>query len=127
MATYVLAVNTTGGAGVSAGNTQTAFEVRGWIDSIYYDFHASAPGATTDTVVSEVGGANQTIQTLTNTATDVIKYPVRQNHDNAGSAVAGSYDRFYVNGKLKVAVAQCNDLTPAVTVTITVIEDENSV
>lgn len=112
--------------GVSAGNTQTAFEVRGWIDSIFYDYHASAPG-TTDTVVSEVGGANQTIQTLTNTNTDVIKYPVRQNHDNAGTAVAASYDRFYVNGKLKVAVAQSNDLTPSVTVTITVIEDENSV
>lgn len=125
MATYVLAVNTTGGAGVSAGNTQTAFEVRGWIDSIFYDYNG-AP-ATTDTTVSEVGGANQTIQTLTNTNADVIKYPVRQNHDNAGTAVAASYDKFYVNGKLKVAVAQSNDLTPSVTVTITVIEDENSV
>jgi hypothetical protein len=122
MATYTLPVITTGDAGSADGEYLTGFAVRGFIAGIRVDYHADAP-ATTDLVVSEVGGLNQVILTLADQKTDGIWYPERDVHGDDGVAIASASALYYIDGQLSVSIAQCDALAPAATVTVQVIED----
>lgn len=115
IATATVAITTTGGAGVSAGTAKTP-ALFGYLLDIYFDFDASAP-ATTDTTVAYAGGAVGNILVLTNVNIDGTYMPLKAAHDAAGAA-SGIFGRHPLNGPLSVSVAQCNDLAPAVTVTI---------
>jgi hypothetical protein len=113
-------VTTTGSAGSATGDKTTEIPggVRGALMSFYLDYNASAPGATTDVVISEVGGAGRTFLTRTNTATDG-EFPVRiPETGNTGTAGAGVTPHLMGGGQIKVAVTGCDALTNAVVVTV---------
>lgn len=108
-----ITVNTTGSAGSATGSTTSGF-IRGYLIGAYFDFGA-CPG-TTDTTVSYADPANGNIIVLTNTATDAFHLIRKQCTDIAGAAITGVYDLFPINGTVTVSVAQCDVLTPALTV-----------
>lgn len=119
MPVYTVAVNTTGSAGSAAG-TGDFPHVDGTITYVQCDWNASAP-ATSDVTLTEADGALRTLLTKSNSATDAIFYPAAQLQDNAGTSVT-FYAPFYVCGRLRVTIAQCDALAPALTVRIGVHE-----
>lgn len=108
-------VTTTGGAGVAAG-TGYSTAINGYLLDIYLNFHASAP-ATTDVAITQDGMAGN-LAVSTDSATDVLISPRAKVVDNANAAIADSHDRFPINGRLKIVLAQCDALTDAVVATI---------
>lgn len=111
--TEVVKVTTTGEAGSATGSANSGV-IQGKIIDVYLDFHASAPGATTDTTIAYADrGGN--ILAVANSATDALIAPRQSLVTNANAAITNSHDRFAVNGKLSVSVAGCDALTDAVT------------
>lgn len=108
----VVKVTTTGSAGSASGNADSEV-INGWIENIFLDFHASAPGTTDTTIAYKTRGGN--ILAVTNSATDALFHPRAKAVDNANAAITDSHDRFAVNDKVNVALAQCDALTDAVT------------
>lgn len=110
-------VTTTGTAGSAVGSGQT-LPLPGVLGFIQVDYHASAPG-TTDVTISEAGGPQRTILTLTNRNTDGIFYPNVSFTDGTGAAYAtASYGAWVLaNTPITVSVAGCDALTDAVKVT----------
>jgi len=100
-----------GGAGVATSNKTTDQIVRGRILAVYVKYLDSPP-ATTDVTVETAGVSAfpaQTILSLVNAATDVVRYPVVQNHDTSGVAVTGEFAPVVIHDKVKVTIAQAND------------------
>lgn len=114
LAQAVVAVTTTGGAGVSAGTAKTP-ALQGYLEDIFVDWDGTAP-ATSDITISFVGPARGNVWALANSATDAFVVPRVKPVDNANAAITNAYERFALNGPLLVTVAQSNDLAPAVTV-----------
>ena len=117
-------VTTTGSAGSATGTGQTARPVRGRVLGVYFNFHASAPGATTDTTLRTKGQAapSYNIVALTNTVTDIYVAPAAKPVDSANAAITNAFVPFVVADYLEVAVAQCDALTDAVVATVIVEE-----
>ena len=115
-----IAVTTAGSAGSATGETTTDIPggIHGALWSFYLEYHGSAPGATTDVTITEVGGAGRTFLTRTNTATDG-EFPVRiPETGNTGVAGSGVTPYLMGGGQIKVAVEHSNQLTNAVVVTV---------
>lgn len=112
LVTSVVKVTTTGSAGSASGNADSEV-INGWIENIFLDFHASAPATTDTTIAYKTRGGN--ILAVTNSATDALFHPRAKAVDNANAAITDSHDRFAVNDKVNVALAQCDALTDAVT------------
>lgn len=110
--TEIVTVTTTGVAGSASGNADSP-GINGYIEAIYLDFHASAPATTDVTVSYKARGGN--ILAVTNSATDAMFAPRIKPVDNANAAITNAHDRFAVNDKINVAVAQSDALTGAVT------------
>lgn len=112
MPTYTYTIATTGDAG-SATGTVTTDALSGFVEAVQLDYNASAP-ATTDVTITEANGMTRAIVTNTDSATDAVIYPA--------SKVTGSTDAYrryaldYM--RLTIAVADCDALSPAVTVRI---------
>lgn len=118
----VIRVTTTGAGGAATGEAtmdpgkllqganRTAF-----LWSLHVDYNAAAPG-TTDLVVKEVGGLGRTLLTLTNKNTDGVYYPRFTVHKADGTD-RDTAEAAVLEGPLKVEVAQCDALDPAVVVT----------
>lgn len=120
---YRVNVTTTGSAGSASGTGDTT-PLSGELISVHLDYHASAPGGTTDVTVTELGGAARTFLTRTNSATDGTFYPRVLLDDTAGADLTAIYGTFAVAGhSLRVSVAQCDALTDAVVAYIVVRED----
>lgn len=120
MPDYTLVVNTTGDAGSATGSKSTpALESGQVLEAIKVVYNGSAP-ATTDVVVSEAEGLQQTLLTLADGNTDGTYYPRHALHDEDGADGSG-LDLFQVEGPLQVAVTGCDALTAAVTVTLRVL------
>lgn len=118
MPVYTISVVTTGADGSASGsNTSHKFQPGTMLEAIQIDYHASAPGATTDITVTEADGLERTLLSVTNSATDGTYYPRHGTHDTDGSDSSGA-DLFIVEGALTVSVAGCNALDPAVQVSI---------
>lgn len=117
MPVYTYPINTTGVAGSATGEVTTAFDFPAIvIDCIKVDYNAAAP-ATTDLTVEETEGLQRTILTLSDQNTDVEKYPRHATHNPDGTS--GSMADYYVaRGPLKISVAGCDALSPAVTVVV---------
>jgi len=107
-------VTTTGSAGTSTG-TGTVPSVAGELAFVKLDFHASAPGGTTDTTITQVAEPTA-ILTVTNSATDTIVCPRLTCVTTANAAITNSSAPLFIHGPVTVSVAQCNALDPAVTV-----------
>lgn len=108
--TTTIAVTTSGAAG-SASGSATAF-VPGFLVDIYLDYGA-AP-ATTDVTISYAGrGGN--ILAVANANTDTFFAPRQKPVDNANAAITNANDKFLLDDRITVAVAQSDALAPAVT------------
>lgn len=80
----------------------------------------SAP-ATTDVVITEVGGLGRTLVTLADMSADVVIYPRVQATSNAGAGLTGEYVPYSLSGAtLQIAVDDAND-DDVITVIIQVI------
>lgn len=108
-----VAVTTTGEAGSASGSADSVV-LHGYLLDVYLDYHASAPGATTDVTIT-YKDRGDTILAVANNATDGRYAPRQKPVDNANAAITNAHDRFPLNGKLTVAVAQSDALTACVT------------
>lgn len=109
-------VTTTGGAGAATGSG-TVYAVPGELAFVKIDFHASAPGGTTDTTITQTAEPTA-ILTVTNSATDTIVCPRLSCVTTANGAITDSHAPLWIHGPVSVAVAECDALTAAVTVYI---------
>jgi hypothetical protein len=120
-----LEVITTGSSGSATGSVSlhTGPAV---IRFIAVDYHASAPGATTDLTVKSrgrVGEADETLLTLTNTATDVSLRPITMTAgvDEGNAPIAatdGTAGGMPVREGILIEMAQTDALSPAAVVDI---------
>lgn len=111
----VVEVTTTGGDGAATGSGISG-ELVGYLESIFIDYHASAPATTDVTIAFTTRGGN--IVVVTDSNTDVLLAPVKQACDAAAAAISGAYLYHLLNQPLTITVAGCNALTAAVTVYI---------
>lgn len=112
----VISVTTTGSAGSATGDALSSEVVNGFVIGAYVNYHASAPGATTDVLLQTADPAI-TMTTISNNATDGYYSTLKNIVDTAAAAVSGVYTYYPVSGHLKVSVTGCNALTAAVVVT----------
>lgn len=113
-------VTTTGSAGAATGSATLALP-QGWIEWIYFDFHASTP-ATTDTTIAYADtppGGN--ILVITNSATDVLKFPRAGCVTAANAAITDSHTRFPAGEPVTISLAESDALATAVTVYVHVV------
>ena len=111
----IIKVTTAGSSGSATGTGSEPVPL-GLLHSMYFDFHASAPG-TTDTEVSAPGDpAATTLMTLTNGNTDGWFFPGSQMDDASAAAITGAYVSPIIHGNvLQIALSQCDALTDALT------------
>lgn len=121
---FSVAIDTTGGAGAATGSGVLPISVVGYLEYLYYDFHASAPATTDVTITYPNTPPGGQVHKTTDTATDVLAFPRAKCVDNANAAITNSFDRFPISGPLNVAVAQCDALTGAVTVYAGILTDD---
>ncbi len=125
MAIYEIEVTTVGAAGAAAGSAdmepgdlfESAAQWKGqvpWLEAIQVEYDPAAP-ATTDVTLTEVGGLGRTLLTLANNKTSGTYYPRYAVHDAVGAAQAAR-EMIALTGPLRVSVAGCDALAPAVTV-----------
>lgn len=117
-------VTTTGAAGSAAGEAYSPAPVNGLLQALHVDWHASAPGGTSDITITVEADANHpavTLYTKANSATDAWVYPTVEETDTGGTGVS-TYRDIPVAGRIRVQVAQCDALTDAVVVTAYVVE-----
>lgn len=110
------AVTTTGSPG-SATGSGTVYCQPGELAFVKLDYHASAPGGTTDVTLTQTAEP-VAILTAANTATDAITCPRLGCVTTANAAITNSHAPLYIHGPVAVAVAECDALTAAVTVYI---------
>jgi hypothetical protein len=108
------AITTTGSAG-SATGSGTVSCIPGELAFVKLDYHASAPGGTTDVTLTQTAEPTA-ILTVTDSATDQINCPSLTRVTTANAAIANSSAPLHIHGPVSVAVAGCNALTAAVTV-----------
>ena len=108
-------MTTTGSSG-SATGTGVSQNVNGFLLGWYANYHASAPGATTDIAI-KLNEDAYTITTISNTATDAYNTTMKNIVDSAGAAVSGVYAYYPIAGPITVSVTGCDALTNAVVVT----------
>ena len=113
---YAISVTTTGSAGSAAGTGTAAIWPAGYLEWVYYDYHASAPNTTDITGTMSGAMPGGTVFTRSNSATDALVYPRAAAIDTAASAITNSGERIALTGTLTVTLAQCDALTDAVTV-----------
>lgn len=111
---YSGSVDTTGGAGVSAGTVTVPIPEWGYLEWVRLDFHASAATTTDTTIAYGVTPPGGNILVVTNSKTDATFYPRAGAVTAANAAITDSGVRFVVGGSLTVTLAQCDDLTGAV-------------
>lgn len=123
---YTIHVNTTGGAGVSAG-TGTVGIPMGMLAAIAVDFSSGQPAGTCDITVSckMPDATTKTLLSRTNTATDIALHtPTEPLYTTAGVAVANTehpnLQRIFVGGMISAVIAQGNDATDAAIVTVVI-------
>lgn len=113
-----VAVATTGSAGSATGSSDS-IPVNGKLHAVYLDYHASAPGGTTDVTISLKSDPGATLLTVTDNATDGWYFPRQQVCDESGTGLTYDGTRkvsepYPVADALTVAVAQSDALTDCV-------------
>ena len=110
-----VSVTTVGDPGAATGYSVSAV-MHGLLLDVYLNYHASAPGSTTDvTITHNVSGA--TILAVANNATDGLHVPSTPVVDSANSAITGAAAHVVLNQAVRVTVAESNALTGAVVAT----------
>ena len=122
MPDHKIKVTTIGSPGSATGTGTSRRPVYGVLGAVQIDYHASAPGATTDVVIAEGTGQARTFLTRTNTATDGTFYPAATQHDGTGTALTSYAPYILVGDYVTVTVTGCDALTDAVVVTLHTLE-----
>lgn len=110
-----VSVDTDGNAGSATGSGNFPDIIFGEVLGLGINFHASAP-ATTDVTISADNPFSFNIHGITNTSADVYVAPRALPVNNVNTAITNAYVPFCVDGKVNVAVAQCDALSGAVAV-----------
>ena len=115
---------TTAGSAASATGTAYFYGARGVLARLSGNWHASAPGATSDvTIVETWAGGSRTLYTKSNAVTDFDFVPQVAAADNTGTAIAGAYGMIILNGgTITVTVSQSDALTDCLIVSLTTVE-----
>lgn len=96
---------TTNGSG--DGSSTAASPIFGFLEMVDWIDGDAADGVDgTLTVTGTSSGTDHTLLTLTNANADAVYYPRRVVDTTAGAATTGVYDRFLIDGYLKLTVAQ---------------------
>ena len=118
--TRPLTVDTIGSAGAAGGTAVKGVDAPCRIRGIFLDYDPSAP-ATTDLTITT--GDGRTVLTRTNSATDGFFRPQENLDDVLGVDIPGTetagprFADFHVKDHLIVVLEECDELSPAVTVT----------
>ncbi len=117
--TVEIRVTTVGSAGSATGTT-TSPQIVGQIEGIEVDWHASAPGASSDITI-EGATTGLDLYAKANAATDVQKVPGAYGVDIAATALTGDVtpQKLCIAEGIKVTVAQSDALTDCVIVRVT--------
>ena len=107
-------VTTTGTSGSATGSATTLNSLRGLLVAVNIDYNADAP-ATTDVTLTDVPSGTA-IAVFSDSKTDVVHLPLKQNVDAAGAAITGVYSNYPLTGKVSVSVAGSDALTNCVVV-----------
>ena len=114
--TQKIVIDTAGGAGAAIGSEETMI-VQGFLLDVFIEYDVAAP-ATTDVVIADA--IFGTVLTQANNATKTWLTPRKQSCDQA-AADTGAYELIPVNGVLTISVAECDELTAAVSVTLRIV------
>lgn len=116
--TEKIAVTTTGNNGAATGTGYSSHALNGELQAICVDWGATAPATSDIDIVVEADDNHPqvTLYDKDDSSTDAWVYPVVQRTSTAGAAVDAQYQAIPVAGRVKVSVAGCNALSPAVTV-----------
>ena len=106
-------ITTTGVAGSAVGSAET-HPLEGFLLDVHLNYHASCP-ATADVTISDPTFGNLLVKS--NNATDIWVAPRKDSVDAAGAAT-GLYDLIPLNSALTISVAQADDITDCVVVTL---------
>lgn len=88
------------------GTATASYLVTGYLEAVDWIDGDFADGV--DAVLSATltqSGTDHTLLTLTNANSDAVYYPRRVVDTTAGAAAAGVYDRFLIDGALKLTVS----------------------
>ena len=119
---YAVSIDTVGGAGVAAGSGTITVKREGYIEWVYHDFNAAAPGTTDVTGTLATTPPGGLLWTSGNSATDALQFPRAAVVNTGGTAITNTSAPILVSGPITVAVAQCDALTAAVVVYLKVRE-----
>jgi len=120
MPVYTIPVTTVGANGAATGSETTDFDFpTAFLDAIAVEFGATAP-ATTTVVVAESEGLGRTLLSLAAGNTDKTYYPRHLLHKEDGTDDTVR-DMFVIQGPISITVDDCNALSPAVTVKVSVL------
>ncbi len=116
--TEKVAVTTTGNDGAATGTGYSSRALNGELQAIYVDWGATAPASSDIDVVveSDDNHPQVTLYDKDDSSTDAWVYPAVQRTSTAGAGIDAQYQAIPVAGRVKVSVAGCNALSPAVTV-----------
>lgn len=92
----------------ATGTATSSKPINGRLLAVHLDFSASM-ASTADTTIKRVSdGAmpEQTLLTITDSATDAWYFPRVQANGSTGSALTGIYDTYPLTGYVSVAIAQ---------------------
>lgn len=108
----------TGGAGAATANSTTTIPLRGKVHAIHVKYNDAPPAGTTDVTVATLGASPRvpviTLLSISNSATDVTKYPRAQvcGTDGAALTLDGTriaFDKIAIDDNIKITIAQAND------------------
>jgi len=111
--TYAVTVGASGAEGSGTGSADSPV-MNGYLEAIHLDFSASATDTMDVTIAYKSRGGN--VLATTNTKTDVLKHPRAKPVDNANSAITNAHDRFVLNDRLTVTLAEASSSSSEVTV-----------
>ena len=117
--TVRIPVTTSGADGAATGEGYSDYPLNGLLRRLEVDWDATAPGATSDIVVTVEADERHpevTLYSKSDAATDVVVHPMLQAAGTDGNAIDGVHTPIPVAGRIKVAIAGCNALDPAATV-----------
>lgn len=115
--TAKITVTTTGSDGSATGEGYSNAPINGVLKALRVDWHASAPGTSDIDVVveSDDNHPEVTLYDKDDANSDRWVYPTIEQTDTAGTG-RSTYQSIPVAGRLKVSVAGCDALDPAVVV-----------
>ena len=103
----------TGGAGVSTSNIDSAVSIHGKLYAVHLEYLGAPPAGTTDVTLATQGTSPlppaQILLAVVDGATDGWFYPRAQIDDEAGVAVAAAFDHFPLADFVNLLIAQAND------------------